>query len=65
MTVRRPRCLQYADILRVFMLAPELPGALDLVAALTTRPASCPRPATRMAQDTPHALRRCTSGCAT
>jgi N-acetylglucosamine-6-phosphate deacetylase len=26
--------LQYADILRVFMLAPELPGALDLVAAL-------------------------------
>jgi N-acetylglucosamine-6-phosphate deacetylase len=26
--------LQYADILRVFMLAPELPGALDLVEAL-------------------------------
>ena len=27
--------LQYADILRVFMLAPELPGALDLVEALS------------------------------
>ena len=26
--------LQYADILRVFMLAPELPGALDLVKAI-------------------------------
>ena len=26
--------LQYADILRVFMLAPELPGALELVEAL-------------------------------
>lgn len=26
--------LQYADILRVFMLAPELPGALDLIEAL-------------------------------
>lgn len=26
--------LQYADILRVFMLAPELPGALDLIKAL-------------------------------
>ena len=26
--------LQYADILRVFMLAPELPGALDLVEAV-------------------------------
>jgi N-acetylglucosamine-6-phosphate deacetylase len=29
--------LPYADILRVFVLAPELPGALDLVAALTER----------------------------
>ena len=28
--------LQYADILRVFMLAPELPGALDLVEALNS-----------------------------
>jgi N-acetylglucosamine-6-phosphate deacetylase len=27
--------LQYADILRVFMLAPELPGGLDLVEALS------------------------------
>ncbi len=27
--------LQFADILRVFMLAPELPGALDLVEALS------------------------------
>jgi len=27
--------LPYADVLRVFVLAPELPGALDLVAALT------------------------------
>ena len=27
--------LRYANILRVFMLAPELPGALDLVAALS------------------------------
>jgi len=26
--------LQYADILRVFMLAPELPGALDMVKAI-------------------------------
>ena len=28
--------LQYADILRVFMLAPELPGALDLVESLNS-----------------------------
>ncbi|HEX9116586.1 MAG TPA: amidohydrolase family protein [Anaerolineae bacterium] len=29
--------LAYSDVLRIFVLAPELPGALDLVAALTGR----------------------------
>ncbi len=35
--------LAYADVLRIFVLAPELPGALDLVAPAQPRSGSSPR----------------------